>query len=447
MSFKLHGCPAIAALGLLALSRLTFAAEGTVPLPENFSVAAVGDVIYQRPSMRILQRTSPTVLKALREADVTFGNFESTGFALQGFHGAPQSKLEGPTLLTPPAGMAELKSMGFDLVSHANNHVFDWGAAGVLATNAALRQAGLSYAGSGVSLRAAREPAYFTTQGVRVALVAATSSFPPVSMAADGFGALAARPGVNGLNLRRTVLVSPSDLEALRSVAAHEPPGSVPLPPPAAGEARLLGQTFKADARITNRMGFTYQVDDPDRQALLAAIVAAKAASQMVLYSLHVHEPGNDPDSPPDFAVTLAHEVIDAGADAVLAHGAHRLRAIEIYKGKPIFYSLANFSVMLPSPEVNVEAFKIPPGSLFTSREFSESVVAVSQYRDGKLAAIRLHPFALSSTHQLDTHGLPQPVSTESARQIVERLQILSRPFGTAIAFEDGVGVIRVGSE
>ncbi len=35
--------------------------------------------------------------------------------------------------------------------------------------------------------------------------------------------------------------------------------------------------------------------------------------------------------------------MIDAGADVFVGHGPHVLRGIEIYKGKPIFYSLSNF--------------------------------------------------------------------------------------------------------
>ena len=35
--------------------------------------------------------------------------------------------------------------------------------------------------------------------------------------------------------------------------------------------------------------------------------------------------------------------MIDAGADIVVGHGPHLLRGMEIYKGKPIFYSLGNF--------------------------------------------------------------------------------------------------------
>lgn len=35
--------------------------------------------------------------------------------------------------------------------------------------------------------------------------------------------------------------------------------------------------------------------------------------------------------------------MIDAGAGVVVGHGPHILRGIEVYKGRPIFYSLANF--------------------------------------------------------------------------------------------------------
>jgi hypothetical protein len=38
-----------------------------------------------------------------------------------------------------------------------------------------------------------------------------------------------------------------------------------------------------------------------------------------------------------------AHAVVDAGADAVVGHGPHVLRGIELYRGRPIAYSLGNF--------------------------------------------------------------------------------------------------------
>lgn len=41
--------------------------------------------------------------------------------------------------------------------------------------------------------------------------------------------------------------------------------------------------------------------------------------------------------------IKLAHEMIDLGADAFLAHGPHVLRPLEIYKNRIIAYSLGNF--------------------------------------------------------------------------------------------------------
>ena len=39
----------------------------------------------------------------------------------------------------------------------------------------------------------------------------------------------------------------------------------------------------------------------------------------------------------------FTHAVIDAGADVVVGHGPHVLRAMEFYKGRPIAYSMGNF--------------------------------------------------------------------------------------------------------
>ena len=38
-----------------------------------------------------------------------------------------------------------------------------------------------------------------------------------------------------------------------------------------------------------------------------------------------------------------AHNLIDAGADIIIGHHPHVVQGIEIYQGKPIFYSLGNF--------------------------------------------------------------------------------------------------------
>lgn len=44
------------------------------------------------------------------------------------------------------------------------------------------------------------------------------------------------------------------------------------------------------------------------------------------------------------YMTEIAHAAIDAGADIVVGHGPHHSLAVEVYKGKPIFYGLGNFS-------------------------------------------------------------------------------------------------------
>ena len=49
-----------------------------------------------------------------------------------------------------------------------------------------------------------------------------------------------------------------------------------------------------------------------------------------------------------DYQVAVAHAAIDAGADLVVGHAPHIPKAIEVYKGKAIFYSLGVFAMTKP---------------------------------------------------------------------------------------------------
>ena len=80
-----------------------------------------------------------------------------------------------------------------------------------------------------------------------------------------------------------------------------------------------------------------------------------KAGSDLVIVSFHGGAEGkgaaNVADVEEEFlgekrgnVVRFARAVVDAGADLVLGHGPHVLRAVEIYQGKLIAYSLGNFA-------------------------------------------------------------------------------------------------------
>lgn len=68
----------------------------------------------------------------------------------------------------------------------------------------------------------------------------------------------------------------------------------------------------------------------------------------------------------PEYRNIYKH-LIDAGADAVIAHHPHVVQGMEEYKGKPIFYSLGNFAFIRPdgsvyNPEGAVVVLELPLG-------------------------------------------------------------------------------------
>ena len=96
---------------------------------DGFTVAAVGDCIIVRPVSQT-PGFGP-VGKIVHDADVAFGNFEGTALDLNRTPAVPQAEFGGVWILGTPAVAKDLKSIGFDVMSRANNHVPDGGRAGL----------------------------------------------------------------------------------------------------------------------------------------------------------------------------------------------------------------------------------------------------------------------------------------------------------------------------
>ena len=67
----------------------------------------------------------------------------------------------------------------------------------------------------------------------------------------------------------------------------------------------------------------------------------AKADGAMVLASFHMGRMHSTDIQ--QYQIELAHAAVDAGAEMVFAHHPHTLLGIEMYRGKPIFYSIGHF--------------------------------------------------------------------------------------------------------
>lgn len=445
----------------------------------RISMAMVGDAMLSRALKPHGEPDYLALAELLGRADVTFANLESTVREPQ--EGIPNFT-QGTPMTTPPALLEDLKWMGVDVVSVANNHTTDYGVPGVLATLDHLRRAGLPFSGAGRTLMEARRPAYVDTAAGRVAVVSATSFYRPWNRAADSRPDSAGRPGINPLGFSTSHTVDDAALAALRRVSdelgltqervrhrgmfysASEVPADDP------DSVMLLGTRF----RRGERFGTSTRVDKVDAEANLRWIREARKQADWVIFSFHNHEFGEagrltastdvELEEPAAFMVDFARAAIDAGAHAVVGHGPHLTLGAEIYKGRPILYSLGNFIFQNETIDAfPAEAYgrfgldaAATPSQFLDARtgddtrgfpaspQFWEGCAAVCEFDDARLSAVRLYPLALGHGLPRAQRGRPVLARGEAAQRILGRIARLSRPFGTEIAIEGDCGVIRI---
>lgn len=73
-----------------------------------------------------------------------------------------------------PERMSILKDLGTDIVSLANNHVYDYGADALNDTADLLDEAGIAYVGGGRNKEEAEQPTYYIINGIKIGFVAAS---------------------------------------------------------------------------------------------------------------------------------------------------------------------------------------------------------------------------------------------------------------------------------
>lgn len=462
-------------------------AEIATSIDDGFTFAAVGDSIINRPHSQMLG-TDPAfaaVMEIIGAADVSFGNLETSLIDIRRFEGYPEAEDGGCWCIAVPRTAQDLKDLGFDMFSRANNHALDWGREGMRETSHWLDDAGLIHAGSGEHRAAARAPRFLETPKGRVSLVSVASTFAEFSEAAPPRGAAPGRPGLNVLKTtRHTTVTEPmmrslmslrdaiNEQERLNNIDTARPTAGVQLPAENSddGEPRIPEELslFNTSFRLGDEPGYRYEMDEVDLHENLHSVREGKQLSDFLVVSIHVHETGLGHDELADFLPEFARATIDAGADAFVATGIHRLRPIEIYKGRPIFYGLGDFfwsDIQGPfgndyyeryADDINetygdahdvtdAELFLMMAGpeSGFNDEFVYQTVVPVSRYEGGQLAELRLYPVDLGHGRRLTESGVPRLAEPRVAQQILQRLAKMSAPFGTAIHIEDNVGVIR----
>jgi poly-gamma-glutamate synthesis protein (capsule biosynthesis protein) len=125
------------------------------------------------------------IASATQEADVMFGNLESVVSDRGGTAGCTYCFRADPRVIEGLTGA------GFDVLSVANNHAFDYGRDAFADSLARLEAAGIVPVGGGITAARAREPAVFTVGDTSIAYLAYTDLLPAAACAVEG------NPGVN----------------------------------------------------------------------------------------------------------------------------------------------------------------------------------------------------------------------------------------------------------
>lgn len=181
-----------------------------------------------------------------------------------------------------PGNIPCITALRVDCCALANNHVLDWGYAGLRETLETLDAVGVNIAGAGVDRRAAEKPSVIDVTGkgrvIVLSFACQSSGVPPV------WAALDRRPGVN-----------------------------------------LLANLSKRTARGISK-----------------TVRQLKREKDVVVASIHWG--GNWGYSIPREHTDFAHRLIDeAGVDIIHGHSSHHPLGIERYRDKPIFYGCGDF--------------------------------------------------------------------------------------------------------
>ena len=365
--------------------------------PGDLTLTAVGDLIFNQPITQLPDPDRAGLFRIMQEADVAYGNME---FSL---NDRPELQRPFYNFRAPRDFRWELARTGINLVSQANNHALDFGPEGLKECLQALDQANITHAGAGTTLAEAH---------------------------ALGKTELAGHKTTVGLLAYMRYWTA-----KYRSKDANAPSLS----------------TIDPAVILVAKDGKVESVEGPlasDVAAMEEDILLARRKTDLLLVSLHNHDVTHHraygiQDTTPRNEEIMFHRAVEAGADVVLGTGPHVLRGIEIYKGRPIFYSLGDFVYQYRTPDripadlIHQRDIEMPrPLNVSVwdrreSQEVLETVLVRMTMNQGKLKRVQLLPVTIDDEGPL--YGVPKLAGTKRGAEIIARMQKLSEPYGTKI--------------
>lgn len=417
------------------------------------TAVAAGDIFITRRLPGAPYAGEQELAEFIGKHDLRFANLEITVHDREGYPGQVSG---GTWAMCHPQALWDLERYGFNVFNAANNHSLDYSINGLEASMGYLDEFGIPYAGVGRNLADASAPVYVETPDARIALIACVSSCPEHWMAGQQRMDMMGRPGVNILRHTKRYHVTHDELETFKRVAEKTQIN--------AQREQNIREGFGVPDKGFWRFGDMQFVEDDhtftetfpnaaDMRRITDAIAEGRRNADLVMVSIHAHEQiGADKEAPAEFVKTFCRGCIDAGANAVIGHGPHILRGMEIYKEAPIFYSLGDFlfenDTTTHQPSDFYTKYGLPAETataglgmdtrsrgntvgLAYDPKVWESLLPSMTFEDGKLTELKLYPISLSYELPRYRKGLPFLSGDAS---VIARMAKLSEPFGTEIA-------------
>lgn len=363
-------------------------------------LAFAGDLFLTAPFPAPHPPAAAQVFDVMRTADAAFANLEN-GLSTTGGPELGGYKWGGP-LRGHPSLVRELTSLGIDAVSVANNHTGNYGREALLETLQTLDGAGIKHAGAGRNIDQAFAPVFLTVNGLNVAFF---------SLYSCHYG-------------RVSQEVASDTLPGVACVRAYD----VILEVPGRFEPQEKSTIF--DLEVNTAQSVMAPLKE-DIVRLQRAIASARNRADLIVLYVHFHWARHTRPGLPFHQRVVAHSAIDAGVDLFVAHGPHVVRGLEVYRGRPVLYSIGNFVLQGRAENARPTEGTVP---LTEIGVMARAIIAAD-----KSIELELLPIVLGRD------GQPRFGHDATGKGIVDRLRGLSAEFDVEIAQKDWYGSLRVG--
>lgn len=318
-----------------------FAAAAILAPLQKTTIVLGGDIMLNQISVKLKPLSA---LKPLFDSgDVGIANLEiplTNSRKATPYKTAAELKARTQYILkADPEHILGIKGAGIDLVSLANNHVMDYGTEGLNQMIGLLTKHNILYTGAGPTISEAKE-------------------------------------------------VVSKDNVALLSAQAFMNTGSMMELGPATDKKPGLHALF-----------FNASINTKTRKYLKDWIAGQRDGNEIMVVALHW---GIEKQTvPTPYQVNLARACIDAGADVVWGHHPHVLQGAELYKGKPVLYSM---------------------GNLISKKEGPTGLVRI-YFEDSKFKSFRFLPLSIAGGRVKPVAAKQAPARQQGFQRLSEAIQ------------------------